>query len=224
MSITLTSPACASHNADLWHSTHPHDQAKAIQICSACPAIDACRKHITRTEAGEPLAYRHGIYAALTPKQRHQLDPQRPTSSNACGSGPMINCAGCGTRVRAGNHTTERCALRLRIRAMAAKGVDNGTIARRIGRDTDFVRRELGAVPGSTRQTEFSCDRCGGVLRSPTRYQRHLEDGTCEQTRVVAQMRAQGVPWARIAHELGITKGEAYARFARIPTPRKESA
>lgn len=223
--LTLTSPACASHDADLWHSTHPGDQARAIRICGTCPATDACREHIERTEAGEPLACRHGIYAGLTPEQRHRLDPARRTSSNVGGSGPLINCPGCGTRVRANNHTAERCALRKRIRDLAAKGVGSGQIARQIGRDTDFVRREIGATPGSKRpQTEFPCDRCGGVLRSPTRYQRHLEDGTCEQTRLVAKMRTRGVPLRHIALELGLTKGEVTARLARIPTTRKESA
>ncbi|MEE1774483.1 WhiB family transcriptional regulator [Streptomyces sp. JV185] len=67
---TCTQPPYAG--SDLWYADEwrKDDRRMAINLCRTCPVLDACRAAAAKEEAGKAKAHRHGIRAAMTPRQR----------------------------------------------------------------------------------------------------------------------------------------------------------
>jgi hypothetical protein len=43
-------------------------------ICARCPVLSSCREYVMEAELGFGLQLRHGIWAGMTPQERHQMD------------------------------------------------------------------------------------------------------------------------------------------------------
>lgn len=73
MFATLTTPACVDSPVDFFDG-RPAVQAQALAVCADCPERRACLTNALAAEAGEPKAYRFGIYGGRTPDERFALD------------------------------------------------------------------------------------------------------------------------------------------------------
>ncbi|MEV6102662.1 WhiB family transcriptional regulator [Nocardia sp. NPDC051981] len=58
--------------SDLWYADQGEaaNRLLAINLCRACPVIDACREATAKEEAGKGLKHRFGVRAGMTPRQR----------------------------------------------------------------------------------------------------------------------------------------------------------
>lgn len=72
--------ALCSDDPDLWfphtNSKQPRDVAQveeAKATCLVCPVLEQCRANILALEGGKPRDQRFGIFAAMTPGERHNL-------------------------------------------------------------------------------------------------------------------------------------------------------
>ncbi|MER6607332.1 WhiB family transcriptional regulator [Streptomyces sp. NPDC000927] len=65
--------------SDLWYADQGEaaNRLLAINLCRACPVIDACRAATAKEEAGKSLKHRHGVRAGMTPRQRWLAELQR---------------------------------------------------------------------------------------------------------------------------------------------------
>ena len=73
MFATLTAPACVDSTVDFFDG-RPAAVAAAKSICATCPEAVNCLANALAAEAGEPKAYRFGIYGGLTGDERFALD------------------------------------------------------------------------------------------------------------------------------------------------------
>lgn len=69
---------CRQGDPNLWYPANGNrnaDTRLAKDWCEACPVIDQCRDYIVKFERGEPADKRFGVWAAMTPRERAELDP-----------------------------------------------------------------------------------------------------------------------------------------------------
>lgn len=86
---TCTQPPYAG--SDLWYADEwqKDDRRTAISLCRTCPVLDACRATAAKEEAGKAKTHRHGIRAAMTPRQRwlaEQRSREQAEARPACGT------------------------------------------------------------------------------------------------------------------------------------------
>lgn len=65
---------CRGVNPELFYplETDRAGVRKAKEICVGCPAIEACLELAMTAETGSHQ-YRHGVFAATTPRQRYNM-------------------------------------------------------------------------------------------------------------------------------------------------------
>ena len=78
MFATLTNPACADSTVD-FHDGRPAVVALALIVCAGCPEKADCLSNALAAEAGEPKAYRFGVFGGTTPDERFAI--QNPQTS-----------------------------------------------------------------------------------------------------------------------------------------------
>ncbi|MXM67026.1 hypothetical protein GR925_27255 [Streptomyces sp. HUCO-GS316] len=108
------SAACRHEDAELWFSRRT--QARAMEICTACPVRVPCRAAVLQREEGLPKSHRGGIVAGLTGPQRYDLErrvrrppqPPDPTAPVPAGDRPRREPAPCGTRAAYQRHLRRR--------------------------------------------------------------------------------------------------------------------
>lgn len=69
---------------DLAFSSKASDQERMLSICRACPVINECRAEVMARESGMARKQRYGITGGMTPRQRHEADPEAGIAPRTC--------------------------------------------------------------------------------------------------------------------------------------------
>jgi len=81
---------------------------RAKEICSTCPALKVCLKDVMDAETGSHQ-YRHGIFAGLTPRQRYNLDRQKPMDGPVAAA-DVKACTVCQSMIERGKRSRHEFA------------------------------------------------------------------------------------------------------------------
>lgn len=94
--------------------------AMAREICKGCPVARACLAECMASEGGKNVGSRHGIYAGMSPKQRHRLYERLRDRAQRAGQTTESlpkpepkkrEPAKCGTRSGYGKHLREKTEI-----------------------------------------------------------------------------------------------------------------